>query len=350
MGKYFAVLDVGCEKIAAVAAGWCKNGDYRIEAFSYTPAAGFRKGTVTDISMATDSVAMALSRLRKKTHGRIHEVYTAISSSSVEIVPSSGVLLLSRYGREISERDIKKCVGIASTVKMPLDREALHRIIGGFSVDGERGIKDPLNLEAVKLGACVDLVTINSTTLRNISKCISQAGFIPAGFVFSGLAASYRVLGADDREEGAALLDICADAAELSIFHRGRLKSCRVFPKGARYLSARDGGIDRAALEKLAGEFAKTDGWEKARKTVVIGEGTLVDGLIESLETVLPVPVTAGMCASRPLEELLPERAAYVRSLGVLDHLQQERRRGKDHRNILKRAANRAINFIDKYF
>ena len=83
---------------------------------------------------------------------------------------------------------------------------------------------------------------------------------------------------------------------------------------------------------------------------VVIGEGTLMDDLIDSLEELFPFHVNAGICTSKPFEELLPERAAYIRSLGVLDYLEEERQRLKNHRNIFKRTFNKTLNFLDKYF
>jgi hypothetical protein len=350
MSRYFAALDAGRHGITAVAARWNKNRDFVLEGFCHTRSKGFHRGTVADAAIAADSVSETLNKLREKTGKKIHDVYVGVSSGSVGIIPSSGVLLLSKYGREVTETDVKKCVEIGSTVKTPLDKEPLHRIVCGFSIDGEKEIKNPLNLEGVKLEVSVNVLTINSSVLRNMSACISQAGFICAGFVFLGLASAYRVLTEEDRETGVTLLDIRSDLTEVMVFYRGILNSCKVFPVGTNEILMKDGGVNAQGLEKLISRIVSLVGWEKTRKVVVIGEGALIDSLIESLEGVFALPVTAGTCISRPFEHLPPERTGYVGSLGILDYLQQEKHKQRLSGNIIKRGFNRTLGFIDRYF
>ncbi|MEA3489126.1 MAG: hypothetical protein U9R44_02140 [Candidatus Omnitrophota bacterium] len=350
MGKYFAVIDPGSKSITAVAAKWNKTSDYILEGFCRVGSRGFHKGLVTDSAMAADSVSAVLKKLREKTGRRIHDVYAGISSTSVKVIRSSGVLLLSKYGREIHCGDIERCVHIGSTIKLPLDKEPLHRSVEGFSIDGEREIKNPLNLEGVKLGVRVNILTINSTVLRNMSRCISQAGFIPSGFVFSGLASAQRVLTGEKKDEGVILLDISEDITEVMVFYRGVLNSCMVLPLGAVDISQERRNIETAVLDKLVSQLDSLPGKERIRKAVVIGEGLLVDNLIDSLERIFSVPVSAGTCIVRPFEELPPERAGYICSLGILDHLQHERQKQRRNGNVLKRVFDRGREFIDRYF
>jgi len=305
---------------------------------------------VTDAAMATSSIAEVLNKLQDRTGKRIQDVYAGISSTSISVTSSFGVLLLSKYGREVSAGDIKKCVQIGSAVKMTLDREPLHRIVRGFSLDGEKEIKNPLNLEGVKLGVNVNILTVNSSALHNMSKCISHAGFIPAGFVCAGLASAYRVLSEKDKETGAALLDICGDLTEVMVFQRGTLSNCKVFSAGMDDILSEDGSIDTAGLAKLIPRIVSLPGWEKVRKAVVIGEGAFIDNLAESLGKSFAFPVTSGTCIVRVFENLPPERAGYIGSLGILDYLQEEKRKQCPGGNIIKRGFNRALGFIDKYF
>ncbi|MFC1480516.1 hypothetical protein ACFL5Y_03615, partial [Candidatus Omnitrophota bacterium] len=336
--------------ITAVAARWNKNRDYIIEGFCRVRSKGFRKGMVADAAMATDSIREALKKLKERTGKKIQDVYAGISSTSIKVIPSSGVLLLSKYGREVSEGDIKKCMQIGSTIKIPLDKEPLHRIVRGFSVDEDEEIKNPLNLEGVKLGVDMNILMINSSTLRNMSKCISHAGFIPAGFVFSGLAAAYRVLTEEDRQTGIVLMDMRKDLTEIMVFCRGTLTSCKVFPVGTNDLLSKDGSINLDSLEKTLPQIVSLSGWDKARKAMVIGEGARMDNLTESLEGLLGLSVTVGTCIVKPFEELPPERTGYIGSLGILDYLQQENQRQRLESNIIKKILNSILTFLNHYF
>lgn len=350
MSRHFAVLDAGWHDITAVAARWNKNGDYALEGFCRLGSAGFREGVVTDVVKATDSIAGVLDKLGERTGKKPRDIYAGINSSSISVVPSSGALLLSRYGREISEKDIKKCMKVASIIKTPLDKEALHRIVYGFSVDGEKGIKNPLSLEGVKLEVNMNILTINSTVLRNVEKCVSQAGFVPAGFVFSGLAVAHRVLTDDRKDEGVALLNIRGGLTDAVIFCGGALVNCKVFRLGANDLTLPDGTVNTDKLKDLADGVTALYGWNNVRTVAVAGEGALADNLIELLEELLKLPATAGNCIARPFEDLPPERAMYAGCLGMLDHLQEERRRRYPGGNFFKRGLEKVTSFLDSYF
>ncbi len=350
MGHCFAVMDVKCHEVTAVLAEWGKNDDYALKGFCRTGSKGFQRGMVVDEALATDSIARTLAKLKERTGKRIHEVYAGVSSTSVSITPSSGAVLLSRYGREVSLQDIKKCVEISSTIKVPLEKEALHRIIRGFSIDGERQVKSPLNLEGVKLEAFVNVLTISSSIVRNMAKCISQAGFIPGGFVFSGLASALRVLAEDERQKGTALLDISRDLTEVMLFRDGLLTECKVFPVGESDIHLEGSGIDRKELEKLAHQIVSLAAWPKINKIVLIGRAALMEEMVEKLENIFKIPTTVGSCVAKPFEDLPAARSGYIASLGILDWLQEEKNRKRREGNIIKRGFNRTLAFIDRYF
>ncbi|MFH1665258.1 MAG: hypothetical protein ABIA77_03825 [Candidatus Omnitrophota bacterium] len=346
MNHCFAAFDAGCKDMSIVVARWKKDGDYAVEDLYRTASKGFRKGTVVDVAMATDSVASALGKLRKKNGKNFHEVYAGISAASINTVISSGTLLLSKYGKSISEKDVRECVRLGSIAKVPLDREILHSFVLGFSIDDEKEICNPVDLEGVKLGVKMSSLTVNSSAVQNMAKCIAGAGFVPAGFVFSGLASSFRVLNDDDREKGALLLNIYQDQTEALIFHKGILNSCKVFRAGTDDILTDGAGF----YADIRGKLMLLPGWENVALAVVTGDGTLEDNLIESLETSLSIPVKAGTCIARPFEDLPADRAGYIGSLGILDHLKKEKMRERPGGNMLKRGVNSVLGFLDKYF
>ena len=349
MKKSFAILDFGKSQMSLVAASWRPNGEYVIDGFLRTSSRGITDSIVSDEEAATDSIKNALEELQRKTGKKFHDVYVGVSSPSISIKNSEGSVLLSKYGREVSFSDIEKCVEIGSVVKIPLEKDILHRIVRNFSLDGEV-VKNPLNLEAVKLGVSMNVVTINSSILSNFSKCLSQAGYIPSGFVFSGLASSERVLSEDDRRKGTALVNIRPNATEVMLFSKGTLANCKVFPHGHDYIAIRDGEITSERYDELISHIKSLPGWEEIRKIVMIGEGELSNSLLEYAEEGFNLPVASGVCIARPLEDLPPDRAGYITSLGMLDYLSEENKRRRIEKNPAKRFLNRVLHFLDRYF
>jgi len=350
MDKYFAVIDAGRGEIAAVMARWRKNGDCVFEAFARVKSDAFSKGMVSDIVEAAGSITEVLNKITEKTGKKAQDIYAAVTSSSVELISSSGVVLLSKYGREVSETDIARCVNIASTVKIPLDKEPLHKIAKEFSIDNEKGVREPLNLEGVKLGVDVNILTINSSVLKNMSKCVAQAGFVPAGFIFSGLASSYRVLSDEDRNMVTAIFNIHKDLSEIMVFDQGILSNCRVFSQGTDEVVSKSGIIDKETLEKLYSKIVKLSEWGKVRKIIIAGEGAAFDELIEFSEQFFNIPAFAGICRAKHFEELPPERAGYSSGLGVLDYLLHENSKKPIYTSIIKKIFSKILKFIDKYF
>jgi cell division protein FtsA len=350
MDKYFAILNSESNSLMAVAARWAKNGDYLLEGFCRGASRGLRKGIVKDVVAATDSIHAVLNDLKETSGRKFSDVYANISSSSVRVASSEGIVALSKYGREVSENDIKKCVQIGSTVKVPLDKEALHYIVNGFSVDGEDPVKNPLNMEGVKLSARLNIITINSSAVNNLAKCIAQAGFSPAGFVFSGLAASYRVLDAEDKEEGVVLLDIGEDVTEALIFFRGILNGCRVFPVGINSFLSQNENVNKDSINDLALRVASLSGWGNVRKIIVTDADAMTDDVIEELERSFKRPTRIGTFLVKPFEELPPERMRYMGNIGMLDYLRENRLKERRCGTLARRVFNKILAFIDRYF
>ncbi|MDP8259218.1 MAG: hypothetical protein P9L90_07370 [Candidatus Aadella gelida] len=347
MNREFAAINIGDAYLTAVAVRWNKNGDYTIDGFSRVPSDGFSMGTVSDMTEAIRTVGKAIKKLG---NSGIREIYAGISSVSLEAMAGSGSLLISKHGHEILDRDIRKCVEIASTIRIPLDREPLHRIIQDFIVDGEVGIKNPLNLEAVKLESQINILTIKSSAVRNVHNCISDAGFVPAGFIFSGLAASYRILSEEDMQKGSMLLNIRKDISEVMVFNGGVLSGCRVFPVGGKDIIVNENEIDQGALQKLYDKVRDVPGSDNVRRIFVTAESDVPDKTIEAIEDVFGLPAKNGICAVRPFEKLPQERIGYIGTLGIIDHLYNERKKYNRSDSIMKRAGHVVTTFLDRYF
>ena len=347
--KYFVAIDPGAFDMTTVAFQWGKSGDAIPSAFTRTSCRGFRNGVVINLKDAITSVSGAMASIKEKIGSNVQDVYCTISAAGIRVSPSEGTLLLSKYGREIFERDIKKCVEIARAVKISLDREVLHSVITSFKVDDEESIMSPRRLEGVKLKANINNITINSSVIKNISKCISQAGYIPSGFVFSGLAASFRALDEQDKKSGVLLMNVCSELIETVIFFEGILVDCKVFQTGTNEVVVEDGIVEEALIKDILEKLRLMSGWNRVKKIVMIGDAVLNDNFIEQVEQYFPVPIKAGKCLSKHFEHLPPDKTGYIGSLGIVDYL-QEKRHLKKRSSGWRLFAEHVSGFVDKYF
>ncbi|MFH1799168.1 MAG: hypothetical protein ABH844_07535 [Candidatus Omnitrophota bacterium] len=350
MDRCFAVLNASDERITALAASWHNNSNgWKIEDFCYANAKGFEKGRVLDVALAADSICDVVDKLKTKSGKNIQQVYAGVSSSSIDVISSRGVIILSRYGGEVSKRGIARCMDIAATIKIPLNREILHKMTCAFFIDGEK-VNNPMGLEATKLGIELNIFTIPSSVVNNMAKAISQAGFVPKGFVFSGIASAHRVLTEGDKEKGTVLLDMGRDMTEALFFSRGNLMGCKILPIGVNEIWQNQGKMDINNLKHLVSEVNTLSKGEKLNKVVIVGDDAEIENLVELLEVNFRCPVKIGSCLTRPLEELPVDRDGYIRNLGILDHLMEERKKEDLGGNIVSSVFKKILNFCDSYF
>src|SRR5262249_58980384 len=107
-------------------------------------------------------------------------------------------------------------IDAAKAVAIPSDREVLEILPEDYSIDDQDGIKEPLGMSGVRLEARVHIVTSAVTSAQNIVKCCNRAGLNIADIVLMPLAAAEAVLSVEERELGAALVDVGRGPQEIA--------------------------------------------------------------------------------------------------------------------------------------
>lgn len=291
-------LDIGSSKIAALGAQVEKDGILRIIAQASGPAKGIGRGLIADLDEATDSVSRVLEKLRDKMPKKPADIYVNISGADIKGQSSRGMIPLSLRGREITKFDISRCVSAASTIRLPFEREIIHRVVHNFSVDDQPWIRNPLGLFASRLSCEVFIITASINHIQNLYKCINAAGYDVADIVFTGIADGSGLLTKQEREEGVLLLDIGNALTEASIFFEGALRDLNIIPIGAGEI--KDDFRNSAAMANLLSQIASfTDNFLKSGGRVsyitMTGGVTFTDGIAEFIEEKLSCPVKMGV-------------------------------------------------------
>ncbi|KJJ85610.1 cell division protein FtsA [Candidatus Omnitrophus magneticus] len=346
----FAVLDLKCQDIAAVAVGWNKKGTTIIpDSFVIIKSKGIHRGVITDLAEAADSIAEAISRLKDLTGEKIKDVYVAMSPRSVEITPSRGMILLSKYGRTVLAKDVEKCVEMAAFVKLPQGKEVLHTLTKEFAVDNEKGIINPVGLDGVKLSADVNILAVDSSAVRNISKCVALSGCNIFGIIFSGIAYANRILSDTDSLKTVAILNMCADSVEVSIFEKKKIIFTKIIETGIINFLTRT-GIRGEVLRNFAEDLKAISVWPNVEEIIVTGDASLYEDILEPLEQITKIPAKFGVCQIRTSEELPSQRLGYIGCLGMIDYIASESLVSRAKGNFISWGYFKISKFLDRYF
>ena len=228
-------LDLGTTKTCAIIGEFKKDGIDIIGCGS-TPSKGLRKGMVVNIEETAESINKVVEEAELMAGCRITTVYTGIAGSHIKGLNSHGVIGIKDH--EVRRNDIDRVIEAAKALAIPLDREIIHVIPQEFVVDEQDGIYDPLGMSGVRLEAKVHLVTGAVASAQNIVKCANRNGLAVKELILQPLASSESTLEADERELGIALVDIGGGTTDIAILQGGSIRYTSVLPLGGNHLTS----------------------------------------------------------------------------------------------------------------
>jgi cell division protein FtsA len=224
--RLVAGLDIGSAKTTAVIADVIgdlpRNPRIKILGVGQARTTGLRRGVVADIEETTRSIRKSLEDAERMAGAHVSEVYAGIAGAHVQAMTSTGVVAVN--GEEITRADVERANDVARAQAIPTDRELLHAIPQEYTVDKNRGIRDPVGMIGTRLETEMYLVTIGGSPAVNLRKAVERAGYRVRELVLEPLASALSVLTEDEKELGVALVELGAATTDLAIFHEGKIR------------------------------------------------------------------------------------------------------------------------------
>jgi cell division protein FtsA len=231
-GNIVAGLDIGTHSIKALAVRK-KQGDWEVLSYAEIPSFGLRKGAVVNIEETSKNVQLVMSGIEKDCNKRIDSVFVNIGGSHLYVIPSDGIISVSRADQRISKEDVDRVLQATKAINISRNDEVLDVIPKEFVIDDQKGIKEPVNLTGIRLEAKVLLLCVFSPYFVNLTQAVLNAKLQIDDVVPSPLAAARAVLTPQQKELGVALIDIGASTTSLAVFEEGQLIHLAVFPIGS---------------------------------------------------------------------------------------------------------------------
>jgi len=231
--QVIASLDVGSSKIRSVIA--LMQDDKRmpnIIGVGVSPSTGMRKGNIIDVDETISNISAALEDAERMSGAPINHVFVGVSGSHIESFDSKGVIAISHAGSEIIEDDIDRVLEAAQAVNIPSNRRILRIIPKSFSVDDQRGIKNPVGMIGVRLEVDAHIITGQATVVQNLEKAVHQAGVDIDDVVPASLAAAEAVLSRRQKELGVVVIDVGSGSTSISVFEEGSTLHAATLPIG----------------------------------------------------------------------------------------------------------------------
>jgi len=209
-------IDIGTTKICTLVARVEEDRQLRIMGVGIEPSRGMKRGVMVDLENATIAIARSVEKAQRSSGYEIRSAWVSLAGSHVSSINSKGTAGVT--GGIVRQADVSRALEAAQSVAIPHNREVIHVIQRGFSVDGQDGISQPVGMHGYRLDVEAHIITAAETTVENIRKATEAAGVQVLQFVLNPLASGEVILTETERQLGVMVCDIGGGTTDLAIY------------------------------------------------------------------------------------------------------------------------------------
>jgi len=212
---YEASIDIGTEKIALIVAEKGDDGHFRIIGHNLSPSEGVRKGSLYSIDNLVRVLVQLIDQTQKSFNLKLVRVRVNISDTHLSCSDGKGKVSINET---VTSKDLDSVLESAMAMSTPTNKEKLHIIKKKFIINETVVVDNPMDMEAEVLESKVHIVTVSSSSIRNIERCLEQSELEVDKIVLNSIAKSNALLTQEDKDRGVCLVDIGAGVTSYSVF------------------------------------------------------------------------------------------------------------------------------------
>ncbi len=233
-----AALDVGTTKVACFIAhmGTGESDEFHIAGVGYHRSRGMRSGQVTNLDEAEASIRAAVDAAEQMSNSRIDKVFLNMSCGTPQSTRVDVELAVA--GHQIRDTDVRRVLDHGSAQYNVNDRELIHCIPTGYSIDGGNGILDPRGMYGDKLGVNIHLVTAAVGPSRNLNTVIDRCDLDIEDRVVTPYASGLACLVDDEKDLGVTVIDMGGGTTSIAVFLESQVVYVDTLPLGGNHVTS----------------------------------------------------------------------------------------------------------------
>ncbi|MCF3642144.1 cell division protein FtsA [Rhizobium sp. TRM95111] len=241
-----SVLDIGSTKVVCMIGRLTPRAEseilpgrtHNIEVIGigHQRSRGVKTGVIADLEVAESVVRLAVDAAERMAGLTVDSLIVNVSAGRLQSDIYTATIDLG--GQEVDAADLRKVLTAAGHQSLRRqDRAILHSLPTGFSLDGERGIRDPLSMYGDVLGVDMHVLTAERPALKNLELCVNRAHLSVEGIVATPYASGLSALVDDEMELGCACIDMGGGTTTISVFAEGKLVHSDAVSLGGQHVT-----------------------------------------------------------------------------------------------------------------
>ncbi len=239
------VLDVGSSKVCCVVAKLKpapesqllrgRTHQAKVIGIGHQKSQGVKSGVVVDLDRAEHAVRLAVDAAERMAGLTVDSLIVNLTAGRLKSETFSATINLG--GHEASAGDIKRVLAAGAKQALKAERDVVHSLPVAFSLDAERGVRDPRGMVGDALGVDMHVLTGDAAPLRNLELCINRSHLSVERMVATPYASGLAALVDDELEMGAACIDMGGGTTTISLFADGKFVYADAIPVGGSHVT-----------------------------------------------------------------------------------------------------------------
>ncbi|MGC8651089.1 MAG: cell division protein FtsA [Minisyncoccia bacterium] len=273
MSSYLLALDLGTAQIKALVAKIDSPDNWQVVFPSLRQSQGVKQGMISDIDLLATELNNVLTEMEGANRNFIFkQAIVGVGGPHLETRISKGVSVISRPDGEITEDDKERALKAAQACVLPANRVLTQTTVQNYIIDGSTKVKDPLTMKGLRLETECLLIDSFTPVIRNIDRLGEMLG-LSFNKIILPYAGAELALTHQDKELGAAVLDLGAGTTSLCLYEDNDLLDLKVFPIGGNNIT-NDIAVGLKTYVDLAEKIKIQEGVALAKK---ITKGAMID-------------------------------------------------------------------------
>ena len=192
---------------------------------------------MTNIVQTRESIQAALELAEQQAEERIEQVTVGIAGQHIRSLQHSDYITRSDPDKVIEDADIESLKENVHKLVMMPGEEIIHVLPQEYKIDGQADTREPRGMYGGRLEANFHIVVGQVASIKNIFRCVKDAGLKVADITLEPLASAEAVLSQEEKEAGVVLVDIGGGTTDVAIFKDGIIRHTAVIPFGGNVIT-----------------------------------------------------------------------------------------------------------------
>lgn len=230
-------LDIGTTKIVAVIGRKNEHGKIEILGMGRAKSLGVSRGVVTNITQTIEAIKQAVSEAEARSGLKIAHVVAGVAGQHIRSQQHRDYIVRDNPEQVIEDEDIDKLISNVQKMNMLPGDEIIHIIPQEYKIDGKIETTEPRGMYGSRLEASFHIVIGDMASIKNIGRCIVEAGLKLSHITLEPIASAEAVLTEEEKEAGVVLVDIGGGTTDVAIFKNGIIRHTAVIPFGGNIIT-----------------------------------------------------------------------------------------------------------------